>query len=150
MAVTLDTTVGTFSTVSFLFTDIEGSTKRWDTMPQDMSAALARHDELLRSAIENNGGTVFKTVGDAFYAAFPTALNGLAAALTAQHNLQTEDWGDVGSVKVRIALHTGTAEYRDNDYFGPPLNRVARLLATCKGRQTLISQATYELVRDSL
>src|SRR4051794_21636623 len=122
-------------TVTFLFTDIEGSTKRWDTLPQEMQNALERHDAILRKAIESNGGSVFKTVGDAFYSAFPTALNALAAALAAQHDILAQDWGPVRSIPVRMALHTGTAELRDDDYFGPPLNRVARILTSCKGGQ---------------
>lgn len=103
-----------------------------------MSAALARHDALLRAAIEGHGGTVFKTVGDAFCAVFLTAAAALAAALTAQRALQAEAWEAFGLpadalLGVRMALHSGAAETRDGDFFGPPLNRVARLLATAHG-----------------
>src|SRR3712207_9399310 len=79
-------------TVTFLFTDIEGSTTRWEQHRAAMQAALARHDAILRQAIQGHGGVVFKTVGDAFYAVFPTALDALAAALTAQQGLQAEPW----------------------------------------------------------
>src|SRR5262245_54911652 len=94
-------------TVTFLFTDIEGSTKQWDKYPEAMKAALARHDSILRGAIESNGGYIFKTMGDAFYAAFPTAPNALAATLEAQDALGTEKWDGVGPLRVRMAMHTG-------------------------------------------
>nr|WP_309687465.1 adenylate/guanylate cyclase domain-containing protein [Armatimonas sp.] len=137
-------------TVTLLFTDIEGSTKLWETHPEQMRLALARHDALLREAIEAQNGYVFKTIGDAFCAAFATAPEALAAALAAQLALLAEPWPEPTSIKVRMALHTGAVESRDSDYFGPPLNRVARLLATGHGGQTLLTQATQELVRDSL
>src|SRR5215470_14938918 len=117
-------------TMTFLFTDIEGSTRLWEEQPDTMRLALARHDALLRAAIETNGGTVFKTVGDAFCAAFSTAPQALEAALSAQQSLHQVKAG-IGSglrLKVRMALHTGVADQRDGDYFGQPLNRVARLL----------------------
>jgi class 3 adenylate cyclase len=136
-------------TVTFLFTDIEGSTQLWEQRPEAMKAALARHDALLRQAIETNNGYVFKTVGDSFYAAFPTAPEALTAALAAQRALAAETWGET-PIRVRMALHTGAAEERDGDYFGPPLNRVARLLSAGYGEQTLLSLATQELVRDCL
>ncbi len=138
-------------TVTFLFTDIQGSTKLWERNPSAMSGALARHDEILQGAIEDHGGFVFKTVGDAFCAAFATAPDGLEAALEAQRALLTEEWSEaVGTLKVRMALHTGAAEERGGDYFGPPLNRVARLLSAGQGGQILLSLATQELVRDNL
>jgi predicted ATPase/class 3 adenylate cyclase/tetratricopeptide (TPR) repeat protein len=137
-------------TITFLFTDIEGSTKLWEQHPDAMRAALARHDALLRQAIEDNSGVVFKTVGDAFCAAFATAPDALSAALAAQCALHAEPWPDALSLHVRMALHTGTAELRDNDYFGQPLNRVARLLGTGHGGQVLVSAATQELTRDTL
>jgi predicted ATPase/class 3 adenylate cyclase len=137
-------------TVTFLFTDIEGSTKLWEQYPDAMREALQRHDTLLREAVEANGGYVFKTVGDAFCAAFPTAVDALAATLSAHRALQAEDWGETGPLKIRAGLHTGIAQERDGDYFGPALNRVARLQAAGHGRQTLLSLPTYELVRDHL
>jgi predicted ATPase/class 3 adenylate cyclase len=138
-------------TVTFLFTDIEGSTSRWEQHRAAMQAALARHDALLRDAIDAHGGVVFKTVGDAFYATFATAPAALAAALAAQRALQAEVWdATLGQVRVRMALHTGTAEVRGGDYFGPALNRVARLLSAGSGGQTLLSTVTHELVRDQL
>ncbi len=138
-------------TVTFLFTDIEGSTKRWEAYPQQMQLALQRHDSIVRSAIEAQGGYIFKTMGDAFYVAFPTPLSALAATREAQRSLLTEQWdGAIGSVPVRMSLHTGMVEARGGDYFGQPLNRVARLLSAGHGGQTLVSAATQELVRDHL
>jgi len=137
-------------TVTFLFTDIEGSTHLWEQYPQAMQSALARHDAILRRHIESHSGAVFKTVGDAFYAAFAVAPDALAAAVAVQRALSAEDWGETGPLRVRVALHTGTAEERDADYFGPPLNRIARLLAAGHGGQVLLSLATQELVRDHL
>ena len=137
-------------TVTFLFTDIEGSTHLWETEPDAMRVALARHDALLHGAIGASGGHVFKTVGDAFCAAFATAPDALTAALGIQRVLARETWRTRSPIRVRIALHTGAAETRGRDFFGPPLNRVARLLAAAHGGQTLLSQATCELARDAL
>src|SRR5262245_60175002 len=137
-------------TVTFLFTDIEGSTRRWEEHRDAMAAALERHDALLCQVIEAHGGYVFKTVGDAFCAAFAAAPDGVAAALDIQLALDREDWGEAGPIRIRAALHTGAAQERDGDYFGPSVNRVARLLSAGHGGQVLISQATAELVRDDL
>jgi predicted ATPase/class 3 adenylate cyclase len=137
-------------TITFLFTDIEGSTRLWEQYPEAMHGVLSRHDLLLRQAIESQGGQVFKTMGDEICAAFVTAPAALTAAVAAQRILQGEAWGETGPLRVRIALHTGAAEEREGDYVGPPLNRVARLLAVGYGGQVLLSQPTYELVRDAL
>ena len=98
-------------TLTFLFTDIEGSTQLWERQPGAMQAALARHDACVRQAVEARGGYIFKTVGDAFYVAFATAPEALAAALAAQRALQAEAWG-LTPIRVRMALHTGDAETR--------------------------------------
>jgi len=137
-------------TVTFLFTDIEGSTTRWEHHPDAMRTALARHDALLRSLITAHDGYVFKMVGDAVYAAFAVPAAALAAAQAAQRAVAAEEWGEVGLLRVRMALHTGAVQSRDEDYFGPTLNRVARILSTGSGGQILLSSATVELVRDSL
>jgi predicted ATPase/class 3 adenylate cyclase len=137
-------------TVTLLFTDIEGSTRLWDQHPQAMSTALEHHDALMRSAIESSGGYVFKTVGDAFCAAFASAKEAVVAAGEAQRALHAEAWPDHASLHVRMALHTGECEERDGDYFGPAVNRVARLEATAHGGQVVVSQATVVLVRDRL
>jgi predicted ATPase/class 3 adenylate cyclase len=148
------------STVTFLFTDIEASTELWAQHHEAMRVALARHDALLRQAIEAYGGVVFKTVGDAFYATFATAADALVAALAAQRAIHAETKSSAQSpisnlqspidLRVRMALHTGTAETRADDYFGHTLSRVARLLAAGHGGQVLLSAATWELVRDHL
>ncbi len=137
-------------TITFLFTDIEGSTKLWEQNAPAMQATLARHDEILRRAIEGHGGYVFKTVGDAFCAAFATAPDALEAALELQRSLQEEQWPQTGPLRVRVALHTGATEERDGDYFGPPVNRVARLLSAAHGGQVLLSGVTRDLARDHL
>ncbi len=116
-------------TITFLFTDIEGSTRRWEEQRAAMGQALARHDTILREAIEGHGGVVFKTVGDAFYAAFERPTDALQAALAAQRALRAHAWEGGRPLRSRMALHTGIVEERDGDYFGPPLNRIARLLA---------------------
>jgi predicted ATPase/class 3 adenylate cyclase len=137
-------------TVTFLFTDIEGSTKLWERYPDAMRIALARHDDILRSAIETHGGRVFKTIGDAFCAVFPTAPPALASALTIQRALEQESWREGRGIRVRVALHTDACETRAGDYFGMPLNRVARLRSAGHGGQILLSHQTAELVRDTL
>lgn len=137
-------------TVTFLFTDIEGSTRLWEACPDAMRPALARHDLLLRLAIEEREGHVFKTMGDAFCAAFHTAADALNAAMTAQQALHSEIWPEPVTIKVRMALYTGDAELQDGDYFGQALNRISRLLNAGHGGQTLLSRTTEELARDAL
>jgi len=137
-------------TVTFLFTDVEGSTNLWERYPLAMQAAIARHDEILREVMDASDGFVFKTVGDAFCVAFSSAPYALEAALAAQRALLSEEWEKTGPLRVRMALHTGSADERGGDYFGPPLNRVARLLSAGHGGQVLLSSATQELVRDAL
>jgi TolB-like protein/class 3 adenylate cyclase/Tfp pilus assembly protein PilF len=137
-------------TVTLLFTDIEGSTRLWEAHAEAMRAALARHDALLRHCIGDHNGHVFKTGGDAFCAAFHTAADALAAALEAQRALHREPWPEAAKLRVRMALHSGAVDMRDGDYFGAPLNRVARLLAAGHGGQTLLSESTHDLCRDHL
>ncbi len=135
---------------AFLFTDIEGSTRLWEATPELMSLALARHDALMREAITAHGGHVFKTAGDAFCAVFPAPADAIAAAIAGQRALATESWQLAAPPRVRMAVHAGHAEIRDGDYFGPPLNRVARLLATAHGEQIVVSRAAAELARGHL
>jgi len=137
-------------TVTFLFTDIEGSTERWERLPDAMRAALARHNALVRDAIEARGGYVFKTIGDAFCSAFEMATTALAAARAAQQALSAEDFSSVGGLLVRMAVHTGHVEERDGDYLGSAVNRAARLLAIGHGGQVLVSHAAADLVQDAL
>src|SRR5215217_7324717 len=139
-------------TVTFLFTDIEGSTKFWERSPEAMQRALARHDQILREAVEERDGYVFKTVGDAFCCAFATAPDALEVSLFSQRALLSrEGWPEeTGPLRVRMALHAGATEERDGDYFGPPVNRVARLLSAGHGGQVLMSLTAQELSRDHL
>ncbi len=136
-------------TVTFLFTDIEGSTERWERHPAAMQEAVRRHDALLRSTIKSHGGHVFKTVGDAFYGAFALAPDALTAALAAQRALALEDFTAVDGLRVRMALHTGSADQREGDYFGSALNRVARLLAIGHGGQSLVSGTIASWCKDN-
>ena len=128
-------------TVTFLFTDIEGSTRLWQDQPQAMQVALARHDALLRQAVERHDGHLVKMTGDGVHAAFATAPDALAAALDAQRALQAEPWDPEAPISVRMGLHTGSAEEREGDYYGPVTNRAARLAAAGHGGQTLLSEA---------
>ena len=115
-----------------------------------MTSALARHDGLLRAAIEAHGGYVFSTAGDAFAAAFSTAGSAMAAAVVAQQALAEEPWPQGVNLRVRMGLHVGVAEERDGDYFGPAVNRAARLMGVGHGGQMLVSLPVEELVRDDL
>jgi predicted ATPase len=127
--------------VTFLFTDMEGSTRRWEEDPDAMRVAAARHDEIVRGAIEANGGYVFATGGDGFGAVFSRAADAVAAAEAAQAAL-----AEVDGIAVRMGINTGEVHERDGDYFGPAVNRTARLMAAGHGGQVLISGVTAELV----
>jgi class 3 adenylate cyclase len=137
-------------TVTFLFTDIEGSTWLWEQHPQLMPDALARHDAILHQAIIEQAGVVYKVIGDAFQAAFATAPAACAAALAAQRALAREAWGLVGALPVRMALHTCAAEPTEGDYRTGALNRLGRLLGACHGGQILLSHSTADLTRETL
>jgi predicted ATPase/class 3 adenylate cyclase/tetratricopeptide (TPR) repeat protein len=137
-------------TVTFLLTDIEGSTRLRQAQPAAYRISLVVHDTLLREAIESHGGHVFRTLGDNFCAAFATAAEALQAALAAQQALHEAKWGSA-PMRVHIALHTGDAELRvDGHYDGFTLARAARLLAAGHGGQTLLSAATQTLVHEQL
>jgi predicted ATPase/class 3 adenylate cyclase len=136
--------------LTFLFTDIERSSQLWEQHPQAMGRSLGRHDAILREVFQENRGYVFKTIGDAFCVAFESAVCAVTSALQAQRALAAEAWEETGPLLVRMALHSGEAEERDGDYFGQPLNRVARLLAAGHGGQTLLSRITAERVREKL
>ncbi len=136
--------------VAFLFSDIEGSTVRWDRSPAAMQLAVRRHDALMHAVIVAHHGRVFKTIGDAFCAVFWRIEDGIEAALEAQRALAAEDFIAVDGIRVRIALHVGSSDERDGDYFGPTLNRVARLLAIGHGGQVLLSAAATAAAGDRL
>ena len=136
-------------TVTFLFTDLAGSTRLWQDHPEAMKAALARHDAILRDAIEGHNGSVVKTTGDGFHAAFAAAHDALDAAVASQLALGAELWGATGPLVVRMGVHTGPAELRDGDYYGTAVNRAARLMSVAHGGQIVVSLATEELVQES-
>jgi predicted ATPase/class 3 adenylate cyclase len=138
-------------TLTFLYTDVEGSTVRWEQHPGAMKDAVERHDAILQDAVEAAKGIVFRRMGDAFCACFVLAPQALDAVLAAQRALHLERWDPrIAPFKVRMALHTGPGEVRDGDYVGPHLNRIARLLAAGYGGQVLLTSATYPLVFDTL
>ena len=144
----MDTATMPTGTVTFLFTDIEGSTRLWEQHPEAMKAALARHDAILRQTVTAHEGYIVKTTGDGLHAAFQTAGCALTAALIAQQALQAETWPALQpqALRVRMGLHTGEAEARAGDYYGSAVNRAARLMAVCYGGQVLVSSATTPLV----
>ena len=133
-------------TVTFLFTDIEGSTRLWQAAPDGMRRALERHDAIVRAAIDGHGGYVFATGGDGFGVAFARTGEATAAAVEAQTALGGEVWPEGAVIRVRMGIHTGEAAERDGDYFGTVVNRAARLMAAGHGGQVLVSAATADLV----
>ncbi len=138
--------------LTFLFTDIEGSTALWEAFPEAMKPVLARHDALLRQAVSAHSGAIFKTTGDGCVAAFENAVDAFSASLAIQQSLQAESWPEIQpqAVRVRIGIHAGEAEQRLGDFFGPVLNRAARLMSVGHGGQVLVSNAAAELGRDFL
>jgi predicted ATPase/class 3 adenylate cyclase len=137
-------------TVTFLFTDIEGSTRLWQEDEAAMRTAVARHDLLLRDSVAGHGGVVFSTMGDGLAAAFQTASAAVSGAADAQKLICQESWQTVRPLKVRMGLHTGEAELREGDYFGTAVNRAARLAAVGHGGQILCSSVTAELAAESV
>ena len=140
-------------TVTFLFTDIQGSTPLWEREPEKMAAALQIHNTVLRQAIEAHGGVVFKTVGDAFQAAFATAPQALKAAIEGQRALQAAPWNELGPLKVRMGLHTGEASWIPAAM--SMLSRIPRTasgasMSAAHGGQILLSQETADLVERQL
>src|ERR687885_2386729 len=125
-------------TVTFLFSDVEESTKLWERHPDQMRVALARHDHLIESLVEQHQGVVVRPrgEGDSRFAVFPRASDAVAAAVAIQHALHYEPWPAETRLRVRMALHTGEADLRDGDYYGPAVNRCARLRAIAHGGQT--------------
>lgn len=139
-------------TVTFLFTDIQGSTRLWQEKPQAMSVSHERHDTMLRAAIEANHGYIFQIVGDSFSAAFHNAIDGLRAIVAAQRGLVAEPWGETGAIKVRMGLHTGPAEILSNGKYDgyATIASTQRVMSAAHGGQTLLTQTTYELLQDTL
>ena len=137
-------------TVAFLFSDVEGSTRRWERYGEAMRDALRRHDAIVRSEIEAQGGHVFKTIGDAFCASFWTVGDALEAAIGAQRRLGRENFSATDGLSVRMAIHAGETDERSGDYFGVPVNRTARLLSAAHGGQILISGFAADLALPKL
>ncbi len=137
-------------TVTFLFTDLEGSTRLWEEHPEPMRAALARHDEILREAVEGHRGHVVKTTGDGLHAVFATAHDAVLAGVDAQRDLSAETWALPTPLRVRMGVHTGEADLREGDYYGTAVNRAARVSAAAHGGQIVVSHATEEVARDHL
>jgi predicted ATPase/class 3 adenylate cyclase len=137
-------------TLTFVFTDLESSTRLWERFPDAMKAGMERHDAILRDAVEDSDGRVVKITGDGLMAVFSSASAGVRACLEAQRSLQVEAWGETGPLRVRMGLHAGEAQARAGDFFGPPVNRAARIMAAAHGGQVLLSATAAELVGESL
>jgi predicted ATPase/class 3 adenylate cyclase len=139
-------------TVTFLFTDVAGSTRLWERHPEPMRRALARHDALIERLVARHGGAVVRPrgEGDSRFAVFPRATDAVVAAAAIQGALHAELWPPETPLRVRLALHTGEADLRDGDYYGSAVNRCARLRAIAHGGQALVSRATYDLTLDAL
>jgi predicted ATPase/class 3 adenylate cyclase len=138
-------------TVTFLFTDIEGSTRLVQALGSEaFRGLLDRHDEILRRAIEDGDGTVVRTEGDSFFAAFPTATGAMDAVVNAQRRLTSEPWPEEAAIRVRMGLHTGEGRLGGDDYFGIDVHRAARISASGHGGQVLVSDATRALVESAL
>jgi predicted ATPase/class 3 adenylate cyclase len=142
-----DNASGTFT---FLFTDVEGSTRLWERFPQAMKRALERHDSILLTAVTAAGGKVVKTTGDGLMAVFTSAADAVRACLAAQRGLLEESWPETGVLRVRMGLNSGEAQPREDDYFGPAVIRGARIMAVGHGGQMLLSGASAALVADQL
>jgi predicted ATPase/class 3 adenylate cyclase len=137
-------------TLTFMFTDLEGSSQLWERHRQSMTDALECHDAILRDAVESSNGHVVKTTGDGLMAVFASPADGLHACLKAQHALAHQAWGETGPLRVRMGIHSGEAATREGDYFGPTLNRAARIMSAGHGGQVLLSAAAAALVVDEL
>src|SRR5215475_4139383 len=136
-------------TVTFLLTDIEGSTRLWETVPEAMETALERHNRLLGDVIAGHGGVVVTSrgEGDSFFAAFPSAVAAVEAAGACQLALNREPWPAGAALRVRMGLHTGEAHVQDGDYADhAPINRCARVKAAAHGGQVLVTKTTRDLV----
>ncbi len=132
-------------TVSFLFTDIVGSTALWEAQPVEMGVAVARHDAIVREAISSTGGHVFASGGDGVAAVFARAGDAICAAVSAQAGLVAEVWPAPTRLQVRMGVHSGEADERNGDFFGAAVNRAARVMSVARGGQVLVSGLTSSL-----
>ena len=138
--------VGPVGTVTFMFSDIEDSTRLWEEHPVLMAEVLSRHDEIVTSTVNGRGGFIFSWAGDGMAAAFQRAATALDAAIETQRRLHEEPWPAPLTLRVRMALHTGETQERAGNYFGPPVNRAARLLALAEGGQIVVSRPTVDVM----
>ena len=137
-------------TLTFFFTDVEGSTQLWESAPDDMRRALERHDAILRTAIDQHEGYIFATGGDGYCVAFNRVGDALDAAIASQNALSREPWPEKATIKVRMGIHTGEATERGGDYFGSAVNRAARLTATAHGGQIVCSASSAGLAEPTV
>ncbi|MBA2411421.1 MAG: adenylate/guanylate cyclase domain-containing protein, partial [Burkholderiaceae bacterium] len=138
------------SAVTFLFTDIEGSTRLWEREPERMLPVMARHDAISKSAVERNRGTIVKMTGDGVHAAFNDPHDAVLATIEIQRHLSAEQTGDSLALHLRCGLHAGIDERRDGDFYGRAVNRAARIMCAAHGGQMLLSKAVAEQVRATL
>src|SRR5208283_4710630 len=136
--------------LTFLFTDIEGSSRLWEEQAEPMRRAVACHDAILRAAVDHHRGVVVKATGDGLHAAFRAPHDAIAAAVEIQCALAEAVSSGALALQVRCGMHAGVTEGRDGDFFGGPVNRAARITHAAHGGQVLVSQAVAELARDGL
>jgi class 3 adenylate cyclase len=136
--------------LTFVFADLESSTRLWERFPDAMKGAMERHDEILRDAVDGAGGRVVKITGDGLMAVFSSPSAAVAASLAAQRGLQGETWGETGPLRVRMGIHVGEAQQRAADFYGPPVNRTARIMAAGHGGQVLLSAPAARLAERGL
>lgn len=145
-----DVTADSTTTLAYWFSDLEASTRLWEEHPDAMHGALARHDAILRDAVEAANGTVVKTTGDGLMAVFDAPADAVNAGARAQQALEEEPWGETGPLRVRVGIHIGDAQPRAGDFYGPAVNRAARVMAAAHGGQILLSGSVADDVGDSL
>jgi predicted ATPase/class 3 adenylate cyclase len=138
--------------ITFLLTDVESSTRRWELEPDAMRQSMLEHDRLFENAVESNHGFVVKPrgEGDSGFSVFPRATEAVSAAVAFQRAIATTQWPTADPIRVRLALHTGEADLRSDDYYGSTVNRCARLRSIAWGGQSVMSLTTAQLVRETL
>jgi class 3 adenylate cyclase len=150
VAPNIDESVSTSPLVAFLLSDVAGSARLWEQQAETMSVSMRTHDRVVHAAVTENEGRIFKSLGDGFYAVFSRVSDALSAAIAIHGRLESAEWNQLSPLRLRMAIHCGTAEERDDDYFGPTVNRAARLVGLALPGQLLLSRAAFALVEDSL
>ena len=143
-------TAAPMSTLAYWFSDLESSTRLWEEYPEAMHDALARHDAIIRGAVEASNGTVVKMTGDGLMAVFDLPADAVSAGVRAQSELEGEPWEETEPLRVRIGIHVGEAQPRAGDFYGPAVNRAARIMSAAHGGQILLSGSIVEDVGDRL